>query len=266
MPELPDVEIFRQYIQSTALHKKIKNVHVSDAAVLENISASALAGKLKGHSFEQAERHGKYCLLVLDNKKNLVVHFGMTGFFKYYKNDDQAPKHNRVAFEFDNEYTLAYDSKRKLGEVALTESISKFIEDQKLGPDAMDPELSDNDFLKSLNGRRGTLKSTLMNQKIIAGIGNVYSDEILFQEKLHPTTKITDLDDEQLRRVFKTMRQVLAQVIETSIEPQEMPDSLMTHYRRRDMKCPSCKGDIEKIKVAGRSAYFCPSCQAKSGK
>jgi formamidopyrimidine-DNA glycosylase len=264
MPELPDVEIFRQYIQSTALHKKIRNVKVLDTAVLKNISAPALAGELKGHSFEQAERYGKYCLLALDNTKSLVLHFGMTGFFKYYKIEDQAPKHVRVAFEFDNDYTLAYDSQRKLGEVALIESVSGFIEYQKLGPDAMAPDFSENDFLETLIGRRGTLKSTLMNQKIIAGIGNVYSDEILFQEKLHPTTKITDLDDEQLRRIFKTMRQVLTQVIETGIEPQEMPDSLMTHHRRRDMKCPSCKGDIEKIKVAGRSAYFCPSCQAKA--
>jgi formamidopyrimidine-DNA glycosylase len=266
MPELPDVEIFRRYIQSTALHKKIRNVRVLDTAVLENISAAALEEELKGHSFEQAERHGKYCLLILDNTKNLVLHFGMTGFVKYYKIKDQAPKHVRAAFEFDNDYTLAYDSQRKLGEVALAESVLRFIEDRKLGPDAMAPDFSDHDFLKCLKGRRGTLKSALMNQKIIAGIGNVYSDEILFQEKIHPTTKITDLDDEQLRRVFTTMRQILIQVIDSGIEPQEMPHSLLTHHRRRDMKCPSCRGDIKKIKVAGRSAYFCPSCQTKVGK
>lgn len=264
MPELPDVEIFRQYIQSTALHKIIRDVKVMDTAVLENIGASALAGELKRHSFEQAERHGKYCLLVLDNTRILVLHFGMTGFVKYYKIEDQAPEHVRVAFEFDNDYTLAYDSQRKLGEVALAESVSRFIEDHKLGPDAMAADFTDHDFLEILRGRRGTLKSSLMNQKIIAGIGNVYSDEILFQEKLHPTTKVSDLDDKQLRRVFKTMRQILGQVIETGIEPQEMPDSLLTHHRGRDMKCPSCKGDIEKIKVAGRSAYFCPTCQAKA--
>lgn len=263
MPELPDVEIFRRYIQSTALHKNIRSVKIFDTAVLKDIGASALAGELKGHSFEQAGRHGKYCLLPLDNSKNLALHFGMTGFVKYYKVGDQAPKHVRVAFEFDNGYTLAYDSQRKLGNVQLINDVPQFLEKSKLGPDAMDPDLSEEDFLEALSGRRGTLKSALMNQKIIAGIGNVYSDEILFQQRLHPNTKVSDLDDEKLRRVFKTMRKILAQVIETGIEPEEMPDSLLTHHRGKDMKCPSCRGDIEKIKVSGRSAYYCPSCQTE---
>jgi len=262
MPELPDVEAFRKYIQSTALHKTIRDVKVFDTAVLKNTGPSVLAGGLKGRSFEQAERHGKYCLLALDNSKYLVLHFGMTGFVKYYKTGTQAPNHVRVAIEFENDYVLAYDSQRKLGEIQLIDDATRFIESWKLGPDVMNPDFSDKDFLKALSGRRGTLKSTLMNQKIISGIGNVYSDEIMFQERLHPNTKVADLDDEQLGLVFKTMQRIFAQVIETGIEPQNMPDSLLTHHRGRDMKCPSCQGAIEKIKVAGRSAYFCPSCQA----
>jgi len=264
MPELPDVETFRRYIQSTALHQKIVNVDVMDTHVLGNTSVSVLASGLQGHRFEQVERHGKYCFLVLDNTKALVLHFGMTGRVKYFKNEDRAPKYIRLALAFDNNYTLAYASRRKLGEIDLVENVSRFIQDRKLGPDALDPDLSVHDFLKALSKRRATLKSTLMNQQVIAGIGNVYSDEILFQERLHPTTKIPDLDDKQLRRVFRTMRTVLTQVIEAGIAPQEMPYSLLTHHRGRDMSCPSCGGDIEKIKVAGRSACFCPSCQAKN--
>ncbi len=263
MPELPDVEVFRKYINSHALHKNIRKARVYDEKILAGRKSSSFAGALEGHRFEQTLRHGKYCFLLLDNHKTLAMHFGMTGFVQYYKVPEKAPGHVRASFEFDNDFTLAYDSRRKLGKIELLDDIARFIDDRELGPDALDPEFSEDDFVKAVAGRKGNLKAALMNQHIIAGIGNVYSDEILFQERLHPHTAITDLDDERLRRIFKTLRRILSQVVETGAKPEEMPPSLLTHHRGRDMKCPGCQGHLEKMKAAGRSAYYCPSCQAR---
>lgn len=263
MPELPDVEEFRKHIEANALGKKIRRTRVLDDKVLKNIDASAFAKTLEGRSFEQVVRHGKFCFVVMDNHKNLAMHFGMTGFIRYYNVHDKAPEYVCIAFDFDNDYTLSYDSRRKLGRVELVENLDRFIEERGLGPDALDPDFSENDFQKATGGRRGSLKAALMKQEIIAGIGNVYSDEILFQERLHPATAITDLDEVRLGGVFRTMRRILSQVIETGNERRGLPESLLTPHRGRDMQCPSCKGRLEKIKAAGRSAYFCPSCQAR---
>lgn len=261
MPELPDVEIFRRYLQSTALHKKIRTVSVADAAVLEGIDESHFSRKLLGHSFESAQRHGKYCFLSLDDQYCLFLHFGMTGFVSYFKKETKAPEHIRVAFGLSNDYTLAYDCQRKFGEVGIAADMQDFIATQDLGPDALDNNLDEDDFVRLLQGRQGMLKPALMNQQIIAGIGNIYSDEILFQLRLHPKVSLKQLEKSTLRQIYTTMREILVKAVEADAEPAKMAASMFTSHRHGDGKCPSCRADIKKIEVAGRRACYCPSCQ-----
>ncbi len=261
MPELPDVEKFRLYLQSTALHQQIRTTSIVDAAVLKGIGESHFSESLRGRTFEKAHRHGKFCFLRQDDQRFVFLHFGMTGFVKYYTKEMTAPEHIRLSFEFTNDYTLAYNCQRKFGQVGITNDIEGFIDSEELGPDALDGEFGEDEFIQRLQGRRGMLKTALMNQQVIAGIGNIYSDEILFQQRLHPKISLGQLKKTTLQRIYTTMREVLTKAIHAEADPAKMAPSMLTHHRYGDGKCPSCKADIEKIEVAGRRSCYCPSCQ-----
>jgi formamidopyrimidine-DNA glycosylase len=261
MPELPDVEVFRRYLDHTSLNQKIDSLQLDEAGVLEGVSAKKLADRLNGAFFSDSARHGKHMFAELSNGGWLMLHFGMTGFLKYYKDEDSAPGHPRVIFRFDNGYSLAWDSQRMIGRVSLAESPEAYAEKNDLGPDAMD--VSKEEFLELMRGKRGMIKTALMDQSLIAGIGNVYSDEMLFQTGVHPKTKVGDLSDDTLGKLHGNMRKVFEAVIESSIDPAEMPDWLMTAHRGRDNDCPGCKGKMEKIRISGRNGYICEKCQRK---
>lgn len=123
MPELPDVEVLKKYLDSTSLHQKIENVKVESKQVLKSISPQELKSELTGHEFASTKRHGKFMFVELDNHKWLVLHFGMTGDLQYYKKEDKEPEYRLLEFDFSNGYHLAYIMTRKLGEVRVTDLI-----------------------------------------------------------------------------------------------------------------------------------------------
>jgi formamidopyrimidine-DNA glycosylase len=260
MPELPDVEVFKQYLDATSLHKKIESVQITDERVLESLSKNKLTRALKGKTFRSARRHGKYLFVELDGGGLwLVLHFGMTGFLKYFKDTDNKSSHPRILIQFTNGYHLSYDCQRMLGEVNVTDDVEKFLRTRDLGMDALDVDL---ETFKDLLGKtRGAVKSALMNQKLLAGIGNVYSDEILFQAGVHPKTQANKLDEKQLEKIFDDMQKVLETAIDCGADPEKMPEFYILPERRKKGKCPRCSGEIVKEKVSGRTAYFCPKCQ-----
>lgn len=263
MPELPDVEVFKRYLDSTSLHQEIEEVKASSKQVLKGVSSSTLGKELKGRSFSSTDRYGKYLFAHLDGDEAiLLLHFGMTGFLKYFKDLEKEPPHDRLLISFKNGYHLAYDSQRKLGEIRLIEDQQEFVGKQELGPDAV--SISFADFLDALSGSRASVKSALMNQKILAGIGNVYSDEILFQAGIHPASKAGNLDEKTLKNLFKAMGKVLDKAVKAGADPERFPKSFIIPHRHGDQKCPRCSGTIESEKISGRTAYFCPKCQNKS--
>jgi formamidopyrimidine-DNA glycosylase len=259
MPELPDVEVFRRYMNSTSLHQKIEKIEVGQERVLRNTTPSGLGRKLKGCQFERTKRHGKHIFACVDEKFWLMFHFGMTGFFKYFKNKEESPPHTRILFRFENGYHLAYDSQRMLGQVQVVEDAGRFIIEKDLGLDALDLSLSA--FKNLARGRRGAVKTFLMNQSLIAGIGNIYSDEILFQAGIHPKTQVKNLDEDQIENLYGEMRKVLKTAIKKKANPDEFPDDFLIPYRGEKKTCPRCGGEIKKIKVNNRGTYFCPRCQ-----
>lgn len=262
MPELPDVVVFKRYLDATAMHQRIANVDVLDRDLLDGVSSKTLRSHLEGTEFGSTSTHGKNLFVHFEgNEEWLLLHFGMTGFLKYFKDDDDAPPHTRVRFDFDSGYHLAYDCQRKLGKVRLTDDRRALIEDLRLGPDVLSDDLDFNRFSDILDERKAAVKSTLMNQRLLAGIGNVYSDEILFQAHIHPETKVVDLDNDAEHLLFRTMRRVLETAIERNADPEEFPHSwLLPHV---DGDCPRCNSTIETTRVAGRTAHFCPQCQAR---
>jgi len=259
MPELPDVEVFRRYMNATSLHQKIAGIEVHQERVLQEITPSGLGRKLKGRKFERTKRHGKHLFACVDGKFWLMFHFGMTGFFEYFKKKEKKPPHTRILFRFENGYYLAYDSQRMLGKVQVVEDAGRFVIESHLGSDALDLSLA---ALKNLvRGRRGAVKTFLMNQSLIAGIGNIYSDEILFQAGIHPKTQVKNLDEGQIENLYGRMQEILKTAIQKKADPDEFPDDFLIPYRDDENTCPRCGGEIEKIKVNNRGTYLCPRCQ-----
>lgn len=259
MPELPDVEIFKRYLDSTALHQPVERAEVKSRTILDGVEARQVQSALENRQLTETRRHGKYLLVRLDEGEWLTLHFGMTGGLQYFKNPERDPLHDRLLISFDNGYHLAFDCQRMLGSVGLVDSPEELIERKDLGPDAL--ELDRPAFHERLQGRRGMVKPALMNQRIIAGIGNVYSDEILFQARYHPKTAVKDLNTTALDALFDAMREVLQTAIDCRADPDRFPDSYLLPHRGEGGPCPVCGGEIEKVKVSGRGTYYCPACQ-----
>lgn len=263
MPELPDVEVFKQYVKTTSFHKKIDAVEIFSGEMLEEVSIAQMKQALKNETFESGLRHGKYLFIQTSKGIWLVLHFGMTGFLKYFKDAAHQPFHTRLLVDFANGYHLAYDCQRKLGMMTLTDDPASFIQESQLGPDALDPDLDLDRFARILKGITASIKSTLMNQNRIAGIGNIYSDEILFQTGIHPGTQSKELSEKDIKRLYSEMRHVLKAAIEARADPDRFPASFIIPHRHGDRVCPECGGKIEKARIGGRTAYFCPQCQKK---
>jgi formamidopyrimidine-DNA glycosylase len=266
MPELPDVEVFKSYLDATALHRKIENVAVPGTEMLEHLSAADLETALKGHTFRSTRRHGKYLFVQLDTGRWLVLHFGMSGFLKYFKNDEKKTAHERLRLRFDNGYHLVYDCQRKLGLIALTDDVEDYIAHKDLGPDPWASQFDYEEFRSVLTSSKAAVKSALMNQKLMAGIGNIYSDEILFQAGVHPEVRANALDNNQLQALYREMMQtVLPKSVDARAQPEDFPSSFLIPRRNKGGRCPRCGAEIRHAKVSGRTAYFCPKCQKKKG-
>jgi formamidopyrimidine-DNA glycosylase len=259
VPELPDIEIFKRYIDATSLHQKISNIEVRNERVLGAVSARKLQSTLKGHTFESTRRHGKNLFVELDDGGWMLMHFGMTGSLAYFENPDDEPPHSRLLFAFENGYHLAFDDARMFGKVDLIGEPEDYVQERELGPDPL--ELDATSFRERLRGTKGGIKATLMNQKMLAGIGNLYSDEILFQSRIHPQTSVAQLDDPTLQNLHKETLRVLNKAIDQEAYPQELPDSFLLSHRQEGASCPRGNGQIQKLQAAGRTAYFCPDCQ-----
>lgn len=207
MPELPDVEGFKRVLAKNALRKTVDRVVVSDARILGKLSARTFASRLQGAKLIAVRRHGKHLMANVDRGGWLTLHFGMTGALQFVRNCDEEPPFTRVRLDFTNDGCFAYTNKRMIGHVGLVEDVADFIADEKLGPDALDRQFDFRAFKTSVLGIKRDVKSVLMDQKIIAGIGNIYSDEILFQARINPAERMENLAPNQLKRLFLEMRE-----------------------------------------------------------
>lgn len=267
MPELPDVEIFRRHLEDTSLNRRIEQVDVLDAGLLEKVTPTALAQRLRGRRFTQSRRHGKHLLVAVNAAAWMTLHFGMTGSLQFFADGEVRPRHCRIRFDFAAGGHLAYVNVRRLGHVGLVRDPDAFIRESALGPDALDPDFDHVAFEAALRAKpRSKVKAFLMDQSVIAGIGNIYSDEILFQAGLHPNTKVIALDRPTTRRLFATMRGVLKTAIAcgagSEIALARMPKGFLLPERRDGADCPRCGAAIARMKTGGRHAYFCPRCQS----
>jgi len=262
MPELPEVETFKRYLDSTSLHQRITNVEVRDAYVLKRVSARELARRLKRHRFENSHRHGKHLFVHIGDALWLRLHFGMTGGLQCLTRDEEPPKSGRVIFHFATNRRLAFDDQRKFGEIELIEDVDEFLQTRDIGPDALEIGLSQ--FKTIVGNRRGAVKAILLNQQLIAGIGNLYADEILFRARVHPATQAATLRDTDLRRLFRATRYSLGKAIALKTDFNRLPKSWLLTHRGKRGRCPRCCRVLKSQMIGGRTSWFCAHCQKRA--
>lgn len=252
MPELPEVNTFKKYFDGTSLNQKILDVSVSDGKIIRNISDDEFIENLIGQSFSGSTRRGKYLFGHLDNGTFVLFHFGMTGDFKYYSEDEDRPKYERFHILFEGGSKLGFDCLRKFARIEYFENLEKYISDLGLGEDAL--VISESDFLRQMEGRKTSIKGLLLNQKLVAGIGNLYADEICYQTKVHPGSKVSAIPKKKRKEIYKSMQSILSIAIERTAHYKDYPDDWFWKWRVKDGK--SEKGEIMVEKIAGRTTYY----------
>jgi formamidopyrimidine-DNA glycosylase len=251
MPELPEVETYARYFARHALHQRIARVDVRDERILGEIRADVFRRRLKGCRFVSVRRHGKH--LFADAESTwLHLHFGMTGDLAY---GDEVPRFARVVFTFDGGARLSFEDMRLFGIADLVSDPDAFVRDRGLGPDPL--RLTAAQFARLLERRRGAVKSLLMTQEVIAGLGNLYVDETLYQTSIHPRRAVDRLRDDEARAVFAAMRRILRETIARHAREADLPRHYLIHHRREGERCPRCGGTIRRTVVFGRTTYFC---------
>jgi len=288
MPELPEVETIAKGLHKAIVGKRIKEVKaIFPGIVRQNFSIfkkSIIQKRIK-----DVRRRGKYLLIDLSRGKTILAHLGMTGNFLFIRSADSPrkpsgrpwsesrldDKHDHLIFRFfGSEAELRYNDLRKFGKIKVFNTAKErtIPELKKLGPEALEIKFSE--FIEIFRRRKGRIKSALLNQQIIAGLGNIYADESLFEAKIHPAQKAELLSENKLRGLHKAIRKILHKAIRaggSSIENYSDVDGRMGRfqlhhkvYGREGESCKRCKTKIKRIKINQRSSYFCPRCQALS--
>jgi formamidopyrimidine-DNA glycosylase len=263
MPELPDVELYRRTVEAHALHRKILHVVLSDARILGDLAEQDFCARLGGNWLESTRRHGKHLLVRLGRDGWLTMHFGMTGSLRYVEPAGAEVPYGRVRLDF-KEGSLAYVNKRMLGRVGLADDADAFIAAEGLGPDALDPAFDLATLSAALDGRR-EVKAVLMDQSVVAGIGNLYADEILFQARLHPRTPGRELGKAKRKTLLSKIKEVLQTAIDCGAGAEQfverLPKGWLLPQRHEGGTCPRCHSKLAVLKAAGRTSYYCPRCQ-----
>jgi formamidopyrimidine-DNA glycosylase len=259
VPELPDVEVFRRHVARRALHRPIDRVTVSDDLVVRDVSPGTLRRVLRGASLEATTRHGKNLFVATDAGRHLLLHFGMTGYVETLAPDDPEPTHQRVQLGFRDGGRLAFVDQRRLGTVGLVDDVGSWVQQHDLGPDALSLDLSG--LRRLLAGWRGGLVGALMAQDAVAGVGNIYSDEILFHARLAPRRRADGLTDAESARLHRQLGRVLRRAITAGAQPGRMPRGWLIHAREDGAACPRGRGVVRRYRAGGRTGYWCPACQ-----
>jgi formamidopyrimidine-DNA glycosylase len=258
MPELPDVEQFRTFFESHATGRTVRDVW-TDPTILRTGSPDQVARAMRGHRFAVPARHGKWMIARTDGPA-LGIHFGMTGDLIWSGDEPERHRHDRAIFVFDGGDELRYRNMRKLGGIWLAhdeDDVAALL--RSLGPDAL--TVPKREFLDRLSRRRGSVKGALMDQALVAGVGNILADEILWQTRLHPLRPVPDLSPEERDTLARTLRAVLGESVRRYDYAERKRSWLASVRGRPGAVCPRCGTPLARTVVGGRTTWFCPRCQ-----
>lgn len=271
MPELPEVETVRRGLEPLVLGRRIESVKVGVPRMVTPDS-DVFCLTVSKQTIRCLRRRGKYLIFELDDCL-MLSHLRMEGKYRLFSNSVPDDKHFHLFFELDNDLTLVYQDVRKFGTfelIAKTDESSFFLK-KRIGPEPTRQDFHFQPFERALLSSRKKIKPHLLDQSLVAGLGNIYADEVLWAAKVHPETLSSHLTKNQMNRLYEEIIRIVALAVEkrgSTIrtyrnalgEDGTMQDFLMI-YGRTGQPCRRCQALIQKIKVAGRGSHFCPRCQ-----
>src|SRR5687768_6929732 len=278
MPELPEVETIRRDLEKEAVGKRIKTVEVTGTrSIRRHTNKKQFIARLEGRKITGVDRKGKYLLVKLEGADYLVIHLGMSGQLLWSKSaKEEKAKHTHVVVSFTTAGQLRFLDPRTFGELFVTavdELESAVPELAHLGFDPVEEAISWTVFGEMLHSKHRKLKDLLMDQKFIAGIGNLYSDEILWTAGLRYDRSSDALTSQEIRRLYRAMSETLHDAIKhrgSSLADEQYRDlfgnvggfaSEHNVYDREGQPCRRCRSPIQRIKLGGRSHFLCQQCQ-----
>jgi formamidopyrimidine-DNA glycosylase len=276
MPELPEVETVRRDLDREFAGKKVKAVEVTGTRSVRRGTKAQLSKRLVGRTVKTVKRRGKYLVVVLDSGEWLIIHLRMSGQLLSAPARNPKPKHTHVTFDFTQGPQLRFVDPRTFGEVFVVDSANLADEAPdvaELGWDPLEDPMLWVDFARMVLSRRQQLKALLTDQKVIAGIGNIYSDEILHVAGLRYDRLSNTLTVQEVRRLFRAILEVVHEAVaargstlddEQYVDLHGRPGTFQEQhqvYGREGKACLRCRDTIERAKWSGRSTFYCPSCQ-----
>jgi formamidopyrimidine-DNA glycosylase len=279
--ELPEVEVVRRDLEKEVVGKRIKDVEVRPhrnamRVIRRHARRKEFADRLTGRKITKLDRKGKYVLMYLDDGDVLVVHFGMSGQFLRGTKRQALPAHTHVVVEFQQGGDLRYIDPRTFGEMFVTaaDELGKIRELDHIAIDPLEDTFTWQEFSGELARRATKLKPLLMDQKFISGLGNIYSDEVLFAAGLRHDRMSDTLSSQEVRRLYRAIREVVQDALrfrgttladEAYLDLFGRPGEFQTElkvYGRTGLACRRCRTPIVAEKLSGRNTYFCPQCQS----
>ncbi len=273
MPELPEVETIRRDLQGLIRGKVIKDVRLMYAGFIRCPSRDEFAANLKDKEVLGTSRRGKYLFLHLAGGLSLIIHLRMTGRLLYYPESTPPDKHTHGVFLFSGGEELHFHDVRKFGTMWLVapETLSSVGGLEGLGPEPLEDGFTADSLYRRCRETKRAVKSLLLCQKAAAGVGNIYADEALHRAGINPERRADSLTLEEAEKLWAAVRQVLREGINARgtsmsdyLDAGGRPGSYQDHlrvYGHKGQPCPVCRSLIERKKIAGRSSYFCPTCQ-----
>jgi formamidopyrimidine-DNA glycosylase len=266
MPELPDLEVIREYLAPRIAGVPIVTADVRRPLLMRNLLGATPADHFLGRCFTTAERRGKFLVLPLDSGAMLIINPMLAGRIRYGDPLGRDRTRDALVLGLADGREMRYHDAKDMGKLYLTKDPSQVPTFAELGPEATDPNLSLDAFRERLRQHRGEIKGVLTNQKFVAGIGNAYADEICWRAKVYPFRRRPSLSDEEIARLHTAMQSVLTEAIETlrhrvgDAIDKEIRDFLLVHGKA-GQPCPRCGSDISKVTKSRRTTNFCRTCQ-----
>ena len=271
MPEIAEVETVRNTLKKRILNKKIKDVKILYAKIIES-DLEEFKQILIGNEFKDILRVGKWLIFELKDHY-LLSHLRMEGKYFIKNSDEEIVKHEHIIITFTDNTDLRYHDTRKFGRMKIVkkEDLYKTKEIQKQGKEPLDKTLTSDYLLEKLSGKKMPMKTLLLDQEIISGLGNIYADEVLFASGIHPLRKPSDITKNDCEKIIKLAKEIIESAIlngGTTIKSYTSSLGVIGNYqnflkvhKREGLPCPKCGTLIKRIKVGGRSTYFCEKCQ-----
>jgi formamidopyrimidine-DNA glycosylase len=273
MPELPEVETVRTTLAPVLTGRRLERVSILDTRLVRPFEPVAVAAELEGERIEAVERRGKYLIFRFESGRSLLIHLRMTGSLRHAPGGSLADDpYRRAVVSLDDGSDVAYRDVRRFGTWLLLEpgELEPYLQ-ERLGAEPLSPAFTARRLGERLARRKAPIKAAILDQRTLAGMGNIYADEALWRARIHPLRPAEDLDPDEIRRLHRGVRRALEAGIArqgATLRDYSTPDGgrgRMQHefkaYGRGGEPCDRCGTPIEKTRVAGRGTWYCPYCQ-----